>query len=63
MIHTITNKEDSTELNIEFHNVGKLLSLNIYSSLEKYGSSIYITQKELNDLIGILLHIQSKSRK
>lgn len=62
MTHTIINKEMGKEFHIdETQNENTLIS--IVWTCDQTGTNLLITPKQLNDLIGVLLHVQAKKRK
>lgn len=62
MIHTIRNNDLSTELDID-ETLSQNTCICIKDEFEKTTTCHYLTPKELNSLIGTLLHVQAKKRK
>ena len=61
MTHTIINQELRTELSI-IENKSDI-SIHITWILEEQTMDHKLSKKDLHDLIGVLLHVQSKMRK
>jgi len=61
MTHSIFNSKDNSEITIE--HLSDFITINIYNKELGVNLTQYLNKKDLHDLIGILLHVQSKMRK
>lgn len=62
MTHLFNEHELGTSLSVD-ETLGENTQLSISDSMDNKDCSHYLSPKDLNDLIGLLLHIQAKKRK